>query len=642
MKKTAFHASILLIAFAMFACKQKPAEPQRTVKQYSIDQFYKNKSIYGGQFNADESKLLICSNESGIYNLYEINLDNGTKQQITDSRVESIFPVDYVPGTDQIIYSADKGGNEISHLYLLSPDSTVVDLTPGEKEKASFAGWNKDKTAMYYLSNKRDPRFFDLYKMKIGDWKPEMIYQNNDGLEIDGISWDEKYLALTQNITTSETKLFLVGLKNGQRTEISQPDFPGIYAASGFSKDGSSFFYRTDADSEFMYLVKYNLADGSREPVYQTNWDVVFSYNSENEKYRVIGVNEDARNKIIVLDNATGQEVAFPDIPDGNILGVSISDNEDMMRLSVGTSKAPTNIYVYNFETKDLKKLTNSLNPDINPDDLVSAEVVRFNSFDSLKIPAIFYKPVNASADNKVPALIWVHGGPGGQSRTGYFALIQYLVNHDYAILAVNNRGSSGYGKTFYKMDDQNHGDKDLMDCIYGKKYLQRLDFIDPEKIGIIGGSYGGYMTMAAMTFHPDEFKVGVDLFGVTNWLRTLKSIPPYWESFRKALYAEMGDPFTADSVRLYNISPLFHADQIKNPVMVLQGKNDPRVLQVESDEIVNAMKQNNVPVEYVVFPDEGHGFRKKENEITGYGKILTFLDTYLKGSDENSAEVKQ
>jgi dipeptidyl aminopeptidase/acylaminoacyl peptidase len=131
-------------------------------------------------------------------------------------------------------------------------------------------------------------------------------------------------------------------------------------------------------------------------------------------------------------------------------------------------------------------------------------------------------------------------------------------------------------------------------------------------------------------------------LFGVTNWLRTLKSIPSYWESFRKALYAEMGDPFTADSVRLYNISPLFHADQIKNPVMVLQGKNDPRVLKVESDEIVNAMKQNNVPVEYVVFPDEGHGFRKKENEISGYGKILTFLDAYLKGSNKNNAEMKQ
>jgi dipeptidyl aminopeptidase/acylaminoacyl peptidase len=181
-------------------------------------------------------------------------------------------------------------------------------------------------------------------------------------------------------------------------------------------------------------------------------------------------------------------------------------------------------------------------------------------------------------------------------------------------------------------MDDRNHGDKDLKDCIYGKKYLQSLDYIDGEKIGIIGGSYGGYMTMAAMTFAPGEFKTGVNIFGVTNWLRTLKSIPPYWESFRKALYAEIGDPTTADSLRLHNISPLFHADRIKDPVMVLQGANDVRVLQAESDEIVAAMKKNNVPVEYVVFPDEGHGFLKKENEMKGYSGVLAFLDKHLKG----------
>ncbi|HSA05483.1 MAG TPA: prolyl oligopeptidase family serine peptidase, partial [Tenuifilaceae bacterium] len=213
----------------------------------------------------------------------------------------------------------------------------------------------------------------------------------------------------------------------------------------------------------------------------------------------------------------------------------------------------------------------------------------------------------------------------------GYFALIQYLTNNGYAILAVNNRGSSGYGQTFYKMDDQNHGDKDLMDCVYGKKHLQSLEYIDADKIGIIGGSYGGFMTMAAMTSKPDEFKVGVNLFGVTNWLRTLKSIPPFWASFKNALYAEMGDPTTADSVRLYNISPLFHANNVKNPVMVLQGANDPRVLQVESDEIVEAIKKNGVPVEYVIFPDEGHGFVKKENEIKGYRAVLNFLDKYLK-----------
>ena len=180
-------------------------------------------------------------------------------------------------------------------------------------------------------------------------------------------------------------------------------------------------------------------------------------------------------------------------------------------------------------------------------------------------------------------------------------------------------------------MDDKNHGENDLKDCLWGKKWLQELEYIDAEKIGIIGGSYGGYMTMAAMTFTPDEFKVGVNIFGVTNWIRTLKSIPAYWEAGRKALYNELGDPYSADSIRLKKISPLFHANNIKNPVMVLQGANDPRVLQVESDEIVAEMQKNKVPLEYVVFDDEGHGFRKKENQLEGYRKIKEFLDYYLK-----------
>jgi len=274
------------------------------------------------------------------------------------------------------------------------------------------------------------------------------------------------------------------------------------------------------------------------------------------------------------------------------------------------------------------------MNPEIDPDNLVNAEVVRFKSFDGLEIPAIYYKPLTASKKNRVPALVSVHGGPGGQSNVGYNPMTQYLVNHGYAVLAVNNRGSSGYGKTFYKMDDQNHGDKDLKDCIYGKKWLQSLEYIDSTKIGIIGGSYGGFMTMAAMTFHPDEFKAGVNFYGVTNWLRTLKSVPPYWASFRDALYKEMGDPFSADSVRLYNISPLFHAGNINNPVMVLQGANDPRVLKVESDEIVAEVKAQGVPVVYVIFPDEGHGFIKKENQIKANSQVLEFLDKYLKGSE--------
>ncbi len=626
--------TLFFVLLSMLACnktnsKKESITKTKEIAQYTIEQFYKNKSVRGGAFNNAETKLLVSSNETGIFNAFEINMDSGQKKQITFSNKESFYVIDEVPDTDLILYTADKGGDENNHIYLLAKDGSSTDLTPGDNVKASFGGWSEDKKFMFYSSNKRDKKFFDLYKMNLTDWKSNMIYKNEKGLNIGAVSNDENTFSISKSITTSEGKLFLFNTKSKKTTEISNK--PGTYNSSGFSKNDQYFYYTTDVDKEFTYLVQYEIASGKKKVIFETNWDVMYSYLSKNEKYRVIGINADGKTKLIVKDNKTWKNIDFPEIPDGSIKSVGISDSEKLMRLTVGTSKSTSNIYVYNFEDRSLKKLTNTMNPELDADNLVSAEVVRYKSFDGLEIPTIYYKPLTASKDNKVPALVWVHGGPGGQSRVGYFSLIQFLVNHGYAILAVNNRGSNGYGKSFFKMDDLNHGDKDLKDCIWGKKWLQEQKYIDVDKIGIIGGSYGGYMTMAAMTFTPDEFKVGVNIFGVTNWLRTLKSIPPHWESFREALYKEIGDPFTKDSVRLYNISPLFHAKNVKNPVMVLQGANDPRVLQAESDEIVNEMRKNDIPVEYVLFPDEGHGFRKKENEIKGYGQVLEFLDKYLK-----------
>ena len=619
------HFALIALILFIASCTQT-----YTPTKYSIEQFYQNNRIGGGSFSDDETKLLVRSDESGIFNVYEIDIVSGVKTQKTFSEKESYFAIDYLPGTNHILFSADKGGDELNHIYLMNEDGATTDLTPGENEKARFAGWSKDKKSMYFISNKRNPKFFDFYKMNIETWESEMLYQNDNGINISNMSEDETWFAFSQTITTSENKLFLTNRIDNSTIELSEES--GSYNASGFSKDNKYFFFITDVDKEFSYLVKYNIETGEKEVLFETNWDVMYSYLSENERYRVIAINEDGKNNLFIKDLVNNSDVYFPEIPDGDIKGVSFSESEEKIRLTIGTSKSPDNIYFYNMGSQELKKLTETLNPVINANDMVAAEVVRYPSFDGLEIPAIYYKPIDASKRNKVPALVWVHGGPGGQSRTGYSSFIQYLVNHGYAILAVNNRGSSGYGKTFYKMDDLNHGDKDLKDCIWGKRWLQAQDYIDAEKIGIIGGSYGGYMTMAAMTFTPDEFKVGVNIFGVTNWLRTLKSIPPYWESFRNALYKELGDPTTTDSVRLYEISPVFHAHKVKNPVMVLQGANDPRVLKIESDEIVAGIEANGITVEYVVFDDEGHGFRKKENEIEGYRKVLTFLETYLKG----------
>jgi dipeptidyl aminopeptidase/acylaminoacyl peptidase len=629
MKKIA----IMMMVISFVACTQQgEKKTTREVKKYTIGQFYENLRIYGGSFSPDETKLLVTSNQTGIFNAFALPVDGSEMTQLTNSTEESIFGISFFPKDERILYSSDKGGNEISHIYVKNTDQTVEDLTPAENARADFMGWARDEQGFFYSKNERDPMFMDLYEMDIKSYKSKMMYKNTEGMDVSAISKDKKYLALTKSITTNNNEMYLYDVKTGKTKHISAHEGDASYNPQFFDLSGKHLFYLTNEGSEFQYLVSYNLETGEKKKEWETNWDIWYAYNSYNEKYRVMGVNEDAKTRVYLFDLASGKQVDLPEFKDGDVTSVSISKSEKLMRMTVGSSISPSDFYVYNFETKELKRLTNTLNPEINPDDLVAGKVVRYTSFDGTEIPAVYYQPLEAGKNNKVPALVWVHGGPGGQSRLGYFALIQYLVNHGYAILAVNNRGSSGYGKTFYKMDDQNHGEGDLKDCIAGKDFLATTGVVDMDKVGIIGGSYGGYMVMAALTFAPEEFDVGVNIFGVTNWLRTLKSIPPYWESFREALYAEMGDPNTADSVRLYNISPVFHAENVTKPLMVLQGANDPRVLQVESDEIVAAVKANNVPVEYVLFEDEGHGFLKKENEINGYGQIRVFLDKYLKG----------
>ena len=628
----------LLFLVAVISACSTTEQPKH--KNYTIEQFYKNISVNGGRFSADATKLLVNSNESGIYNVYEIDIESGNKTMLTNSTEESYFGSSYFPNDNRFIFSFDKGGNENSQLHMMSEDGKATALLPGDTMRNGFWGWSKDEKTMFISSNKRDPKFMDMYEMSLAsvdDGKPqlELLYQNNDGLNVEAISPNRNYFALTRTITNADAKMYLYDRSSGKMEDISIHEGDATYSPQFFSLDNNQLFYITDEGADFAYLAMLDIETGLGETVYVDEWDVRYAYQSRTEKYRVIGINADAKTVVKIFKNQSGEEVILPEIEGGSISSVSISKSEELARLTVSTSASPSNIYVYNFATKELKKLTNTLNSEIDAADLVEGKVIRYPSFDGVQIPAIYYQPKNASVKNKVPGLVWVHGGPGGQSRLSYFPLIQYLTNHGYAVLAVNNRGSSGYGKKFNHMDDKNHGDKDLKDCIAAKDFFATTGIVDMDKIGIIGGSYGGYMTMAALTFTPEEFAVGVNIFGVTNWLRTLKSIPPYWESFRKSLYDELGDPGTADSVRLYEISPIFHTQNVTKPLMVMQGANDVRVLQVESDEIVEGVRANGIPVEYVIFDDEGHGFRKKENEIDGYGKVKVFLDKYLKGEGD-------
>ena len=609
-------------------------EPEPAVagfERYPAAAFFETTSYNGASFSHDGELILLSSDQSGVFNAASIPFDGGDVQLLTDSDANAIFAVRWFPHDGRFLYTADQGGDELDHLYVREEDGSSRDLTPGDGLKTQFGGFSDDGGSFWVLTNERDPKAFDLYRYASDDYARELVYRNDDAWEIQGVSRDGQWVSIARNHTNADSDIFLWNARDPERDpELITPHEGDVtHNALSFSPDSRSLYYATNAHGEFAEAWRYDLSTGRHERVLRKPWDVDFLYHSEQGRYRVTGVNADARTEVEIVDTRTGRRVPLPELPPGDVSGVTFSRDETRMALYVDSSRSPANLHVVDFDTGSHRQLTDALNPAIDPAHLVEASVVRYPSYDGLEIPAVLYRPHQAKATAAVPALVWVHGGPGGQSRLGYSATIQHLVNHGYGVLAVNNRGSSGYGKTFFHLDDRRHGDVDLKDVVAARSYLESLYWVDGGAIGIIGGSYGGYMVAAALAFAPQAFDVGIDIFGVTNWVRTLESIPPWWESFRVALYTEMGDP-AIDAERHRSISPLFHAAQIERPLLVVQGANDPRVLQVESDELVAAVRANGVPVEYLVFDDEGHGFLKRENRIAASEAYLTFLEAHL------------
>jgi len=610
-----------------------------TPTQYSIADFYANTDYSGASFSPRADRILVSSNRSGVYNAWTIPVAGGEPEQLTRSSGDAIFAVSWFPADDRILYTSDQGGNELDHLYVRTPDGKTRDLTPGEKLKAEFAGWSDDDRSFFVQTNERDERYFDLYQYATDGYARKVVYRNTEGYTLGPVSRDARYLALVRPRTTNDADVFLYDRRSGTTTHITKHTGNVNFAPHDFSPDGKQLLITSDSGREFAALEAYDVATGRRATLYAPAWDVLGAGYSKGGKYLVVYVNEDSRYDARLFDAATMKPVALPGLPPGVVRGMRLTRDDSAIAFYASDGSAPEDLWAGRLGQAP-KRLTDALNPKIRRADLVMPTVVRFKSYDGVEIPGLLYRPHQASPDAKAPAIVMVHGGPGGQAQVGYFALTQALVNHGYVVYDINNRGSSGYGKTFYAMDDRKHGEADLGDVVSSKGMLAATGYVDSVRIGILGGSYGGYMTLAALTLRPDAFKAGVDLFGISNWVRTLTSIPPWWASFREALYAEMGDPKT-DSARLRRISPLFNADKITAPLMVLQGANDPRVLKVESDEIVAAVKRRGVPVEYVVFDDEGHGFVKRQNEIEGYGRVLAFLDRYLKGSAQPAAAAR-
>lgn len=616
---------VQLLLLLQGCAQQAPDETQ--IGKYSIEDFYSSSTYRGLYFSPDNKKLLTTSDRTGVENAWVLLVEGSGPYQLTHSSVESISTSGYFPADERSIYSSDLGGNENNHVFVLNVDGSVVDLTPGEAVKAAFKGWAADGNSFFIMSNERDPAAFDIYEYDATTYGRKLFYQNDAAYRIGALGPNGRYVMLERIIDNRNIDVYLYDRMQG--TTLLTDGTGNITSwAQTFNPEGTAAFVTTDEDHEFQYLIRIDLADRSRKVVIKPDWDVSRAWFSGGGRYLLATINIDARQQLALFDAQTLKRVPIPSLPNGVVSGAEISGDGNLLAVLLTDGRGPPDVYLMDLKNGGASQLTQSLNPEIRRDDLVAGEVVRFTSYDGVRVPGILYKPHGASSANKVPAVIWVHGGPGGETPVRYDPLFQYLVNSGYAVYAINHRGSDGSGKTYAHLDDRKHGDADLDDCVAAVKMLAELGYIAPDKIGIGGSSYGGYMTLAGLAFRPKVFAFGIDFYGPANWVRTMANFPPWYKWMWNYMGSEFGD--LADTEYFESISPLFAADRIVKPLFVAQGANDPRVLKTESDEIVAALRARNIPVEYVIFGDEGHGFRKSENKIRAYREIVKFLNSQL------------
>ncbi len=635
----------LLLAGLLAACDgQTPApaateaaaaKPEAPPARYTAEQFFDTTSFRiadagGLAFSPDGQSLLISSDATGVFNAYALPVAGGEPVALTASTDNAVFAATYLPD-GRVVVASDQGGNELTHVYVREADGSLRDLTPGDKVKAGYLALSPDGKTLWVTSNARDAKAFDVLAFDTATLEGRTVFRNAGAFYPAAISRDGRWLALDKPNTSADSDVYVFDLQGqGEPKLVTKHTGHVSHGVLDFTPDSKGLVLSTDAHGEFSQAWTYDLATGENTPLLQADWDVMFVSWSPSGRYRVSAINADAKSELTLLDTQSAQPLAFTGLPDGDIGGVRFSPDESRVAFTVASDTSPSDVFVADLADGKARRLTTALNPAIRESDLVEATIVRYAGEGGVQVPAVLYRPRGASAADPVPAVVLVHGGPGGQTRRGYSAMVQHLVNHGYAVLGANNRGSSGYGKTFFHLDDRAHGEADLRDIVAGGDWLRAQDWVADDQVAVMGGSYGGFMTAAALAFHPEAFAAGINIFGVTNWVRTLDSIPAWWGAQRDALFDEMGDPAT-DAERHRRISPLFHASNIRRPLLVVQGANDPRVLQVESDELVAAVRANEVPVEYVLFPDEGHGFLKRENRIAAQEAYLKFLDTHVR-----------
>jgi len=605
---------------------------QAQMRKIPLKDFFKNPEKTGFQVSPDGKYISYLSPWEDRLNVFVQKLGNKEAIRVTSAKERDVAGY-FWKGNDRIVFLQDSGGDENYKLYSVDRNGNNTKLfTPPDKVRAGIVDDLEDIDDEMLISlNQRDPKAFDVYRLNLATGEMKIVAENPGNI----MSWitdhDGKLRAAVASDGVNNVLLYRDN-ESEQFREVLNTNFRNDVTPLFFTFDNKFIYALSNLNRDKSAVVKFDIANGQEIEVLYENPDVDVSGLSYSKKRKVltsISYVKDKRELKFLDDKAENRYTTLK-----NKLGIyevvitGMNKNEDKFLVRTYSDRSLGAYYFYDEAKGDFYKITD-VSPWINEDEMCDMKPVQYTSRDGLTINGYLTLPRDVEVKN-LPVVINPHGGPWHRDSWGYNPEIQFLANRGYAVLQMNFRGSTGYGKKFWEASFKQWGLKMQDDISDGVKWLISTGIADPKRVAIYGGSYGGYATLAGVTFTPDLYACAVDYVGVSNMFTFLKTIPPYWEPFRKMMYEMVGDP-EKDSALFKQVSPVFHTDKIKAPLFVAQGKNDPRVNVNESDQMVEAMRNRGLEVEYMVKDNEGHGFRNQENRFDFYEAMDKFLEKHLK-----------
>ncbi len=604
-----------------------PASLAETAGRYAD-----NRSAVPLDWHPERRELLIGTRFANTSQLHLVAMPGGARQQLTFFR-DAVYRGTFHPnGGDYILFSKDLGGGEWYQLfrYDLATGESMM-LTDG-KSRNLLGAWSSDGNREAYTSTRRNGKDLDLWVIDPANPSTDHLLTQLSGGGWNPEDWspDDKQILLLEEKSVNESRVWLVDTSSGDKTPLTT-DPPGAqiaYSNPRFSKDGKGVYLTTDKDSEFQRLVYLDLA--TREMKVLTAgipWDVEHFDLSHDGKRLAFVTDEDGIGVLHLLDTTTGQELRLPRLPAGSVGRAFWHRNSDDLAFSLVSARSPGDAYSLDVNTGRVDRWTASETA-VHTDSFPGAELIRWKSFDGKMISGFLYKPPARFA-GKRPVLVDIHGGPEGQARPRFLGDSNYYLNElGIALIFPNVRGSTGYGKTFVKLDNGFRREDSYKDINALFDWIAARPDLDADRIAVTGGSYGGHMTLAISTFYSDRIRCSIDVVGMSNLVTFLEHTEAYRRDLRRVEYGDERDPKMREF--LEHIAPMNNIAKIKKPMMVVAGKNDPRVPVSESDQIVAALKKQGTPVWYVMAKDEGHGYRKRANQDFEFYSGVLFLEKYL------------